>query len=280
MWPLRRDAPARLPAIFAACWSVAILVFFSVADAKRSVYLLPMLPAVALLVAAAVATPPAAEGRLARLLRVTTALYAPAFVLLALAAAALAAGVDVAALLRPWLKERDAIGAAVVVSAAQAAAPAVWLLAIGTAAAAWQAHRAARARAWRHLVLAIGALAVVWTAAFDGLIHPAIGRSRSVKAFMAHVDRLVPRDEPLYATFPVDPGVRFYAPRPLRPWPSDEATTTVSLLLWEDEWPAWRDGAGRPLVPVAVSDAREAKRGSLGLVAAPPNATRKTKRAP
>ena len=85
----------RTPAVtFAASWVTVTLVFFSLAAAKRSVYLLPLFPALALLLALGVEQPPR-SGRLAWLTRVTSALYAPVLVLLALGAVALAFGGDV-----------------------------------------------------------------------------------------------------------------------------------------------------------------------------------------
>src|SRR4029077_12717065 len=55
--PLRRAT--RTPAAaLAAVWFAVGFVFFSLAQAKRSVYLLPLYPAVALLVGAGAAAPP------------------------------------------------------------------------------------------------------------------------------------------------------------------------------------------------------------------------------
>src|SRR5207302_10916662 len=53
----------RAAAALAAAWVATGVVFFSLAAAKRSVYLLPLHPAVALLLGAGVAAPPA-DGRL------------------------------------------------------------------------------------------------------------------------------------------------------------------------------------------------------------------------
>src|SRR5262249_39295869 len=85
----------------------------------RSVYLLPLYPALAVLLALGVQQPP--TGRLAGVLRVTTVSYAPALVILGLAAGALASGVDVVAGLRPRLKPRDAQNTLAAGAAARAA---------------------------------------------------------------------------------------------------------------------------------------------------------------
>src|SRR5262249_21170743 len=91
---------------YAGAWVIVTVVFFSLAAAKRSVYLLPCFPALALLLALGVDHPPR-TGRLAWLVRATSAVYAPALVLLGIGAVALAFGRDVVALLRPLLKARD-----------------------------------------------------------------------------------------------------------------------------------------------------------------------------
>jgi hypothetical protein len=49
----RSEGPARQGVRLAACWAIVTLIFFSVSPAKRSVYVLTMYPALALLVAAA-----------------------------------------------------------------------------------------------------------------------------------------------------------------------------------------------------------------------------------
>ena len=250
----------------AASWLATGLVFFSLAAAKRSVYLLPLFPALALLVGAGVANPPV-DGRMGRLARLGARALVPATLLLAAAAAAYAAGIDPAVVVRRWLKPDDAEGAAAVAAAAHDAALPLGLLALGTAVGGVLCARAVRASDWRRIVIVVAALVVGWTAIFDARIHPIIGRSRSLGAFMTHVDAIVPRDRPLYAIFPPDPGLRFYAPRSVQSWQTARPNEAAYLFLWEDEL-----GRATPTVePLAMSDARQAGRGRLALVLAPPD---------
>jgi hypothetical protein len=79
----------------------------------------------------------------------------------------------------------------------------------------------------------------------------------------------------LYAFFPPDPGLRFYAPRPVRRVRDGSPDETRHLLLWEDEWREWRDADGDALRSLAVSDARPSSRGALALVLAPPGTLRR-----
>ncbi len=255
--------------VFATVWVMVTLVFFSLADAKRSVYLLPLFPALMLLVGLGVEQPPA--GRLAGILRLTTALYPPVFAILGVAAAALASGADVAVLLRPWLKPRDAQNTLAIVSVTRSAAPVLVVLAGLALGGAFLMLRARRASDWRRLVHVVAVLTIAWTAAIGIWLRPPIGRAASLQPFMARVDGLVPPDATLFAFFAPDAGLRFYAPRPLEPWRA-QSRGPAYLLLWEDERQRWRDTQGKPLEPLAVSEAQQSRRGSLTLVLVPPGA--------
>jgi 4-amino-4-deoxy-L-arabinose transferase-like glycosyltransferase len=258
--PSRRDDALAL----AGVWALVVLVFFSVANAKRSVYLLPALPALALCVGAGVA---AGDRPWARRL---AAAYLPALVLLGAVALAFATGLDPGGLLHRWLKPDDAHGATAVAGAAARQAPFMAILGIVTLAGAVAIDRSRRAGAWLGVVVGVATLMVLWTAAFDAVIHPAIAGTRSLEAFMARVDRLAPPDAPLYVTYPADPGLRFYAPRTLLRFRADDHEATRHVLLWEDEWRRLRDARGTSLDVLAVSDARQSRRGHLSLVLAPP----------
>ena len=261
-------AAPRSPAMaMATAWTVSGIVFLALAASKRSVYLLPLYPAVALLVAGGMTAPDGA-GRARRLARLGARAYPLAFALIAAVAAAGALGLDVAAPIRPWLKPQDAAGAVALIAAAREAGAPLLLLALGTAGAALAAGRAARADAWPRLVLVVAAAFVAWTAFFNGVLHPAIGRSRSVREFLAHVGNIVPPDAPLHTRFPPDPALRFYTPRDLVPWPDDRLAGGY-VLLWENEWRTIRDARGAPLDVVAVSDSSRPHNGHLALVRVP-----------
>ncbi len=265
--PLALAAPRSSATALAATWTVTGIVFFALAAAKRSVYLLPLYPAVALLVAGGMAVADGA-GLAPRLARLGARTYSIAFVLIAAVAAAGALGLDVAAPIRPLLKPQDAAGAAVLITAAHEAGALLLLLAAGTAAAAFAAERAVRADAWPRLVLVVAAAFVAWTAFFNGVLHPAIGRSRSVREFLAHVGTIVPPGTPLHTRFPPDPALRFYTPRDLVPWP-DERLAGGYVLLWENEWRTTRDVRGVTLDVIAVSDSSRPHVGHLALVRVP-----------
>jgi 4-amino-4-deoxy-L-arabinose transferase-like glycosyltransferase len=263
-------APRSPATALAAAWVAMGAVFLMLATSKRSVYLLPLYPAVALLVAGGM-TAAADRGRARSIARLGARAYPIALLAIAAVAAAGALGVDVAAPIRPLLKPEDAAGALALTAAAREAGPTLLLLAVGTAGAAMAAARALRADAWPRLVLVLASAFVAWTVFFNGVLHPAIGRSRSVREFLAHVGTILPPGTPLHARFPPDPAVRFYAPSDLARWPNENATGGY-VLLWEDEWRGIRDASGKPLEVVAVSDSRRPRSGHLALVRAPDGA--------
>ena len=233
------ERPRPAAVVLAAAWVTTGVAFFSLAAAKRSVYLLPLHPAVALLLGAGVATC-GSDGRLARAARLGAHLYAPGALLLAgLAGAARGAA--------PWLA----------------------LLACATAAVVPLVALSARRGEWRRLIIAVAALFGLWTASFNVFLHPAIARARSLKPFFADVGHLLPPNVPLYTLYPPDPGLRFYAPPTLRAWPNQGMDGRARLLLWEDEWQRLRDTNGSTLTVLALSAARQAGHGRLVLVAAP-----------
>jgi 4-amino-4-deoxy-L-arabinose transferase-like glycosyltransferase len=260
-----RARPRRPAAVFAAAWSATGVVFFSLAAAKRSVYLLPIYPALALLLGAGIAAPPA-DDRVTRLARIGAALYPPGLLALAGVACALALGLDPTAPIVHFLHPPDAAGAVMLV---RTALEARWLLAglaLVTVTGSVVIARAARRAAWRRLVTTLALLALAWTAVFDAYLHPAIARDRSLKAFMEEVARQVPAEAALYTVFPPDPGLRFYAPRRLERWPQDGAPSGAYLLLWEDDWHRLGAAAGAPQVE---SEARQPTHGRLGLLIMP-----------
>jgi 4-amino-4-deoxy-L-arabinose transferase-like glycosyltransferase len=268
--PLVVPRRGAVPAVrFGALWAVVIVVFFSLANAKRSVYLLPAVPALAVCIGAAVA-----EG-VSPLVRRLAIAYAPVLGLLGATSLALAAGLDPGRLFHHWLKPDDAHGATAVASAAARHAAAFVSLGVAMLVGAVVVERARRAGDFARLTSVVAGLMVAGTAAFNGVIHPAVSHTRSLADFMTTVDRLVPPDAVLAASFPPDPGLRFYAPRELvqfQPKPADEPRR---VLLWQDEWSRLRDARGDALPVLAVSEARQSKRGSLALVLAPPGELRR-----
>jgi len=189
-----RDAaplPGKRPdsvALSALLWCAVIFAFFSLAESKRSVYLLPMYPALALLIGrflAAYATRPDADrATTAALAAVSLALAALSGVL-GLAFAADAAGfplVRAAADLIP-LSTRPAAARAIAELAARAAPLAVAFACC--CAFSLSGAALARTRARRRAPLAFGAAAATLMVASQQLILPAVALANSRRDYAA-----------------------------------------------------------------------------------------------
>lgn len=119
-----RDAPQRAfrPARFLLVWALLVFVFFSASDSKLAAYILPVFPALALLVAQYVTR----AGR--AVLVAQSAAYAAIGAAAALLAPHLVAGADPAIPAELWLAFGRWIAAAAWTFAACAAASALWAL--------------------------------------------------------------------------------------------------------------------------------------------------------
>lgn len=186
------DDGRRRVTTFARIWVAVVLMFFSLASAKRSVYLLPLFPALAMLVGVGVSAPPA-SGRWLQVARGLSWLIPPVLGVFGVIAAAYGAGLDPSQPLLPWLREDDRAGAADMAAITHAHAVPLLGLAIVTVLGALWLARELRAGRWSPLVSGLTALMVAWVMLFDGIFHPEIARGRSVRAFMQRVATAVDR---------------------------------------------------------------------------------------
>jgi len=211
---------------------------------------------------------------------VTTAFYAPGVGLLAVLVLALVCGLDVTGIFHATLSpdDRTAIGAVqAAVHAAGAPLAVVALALLGLA--AWLARTRA-AEHWAALAPPVAAVMAIGVLTYQLAIRPAVEQSRGFAGFMPIVAGFVPADEPLYAYFPVDPSVRFYAPRAVVNWKMRPADRDVYLLAWEREVAVLPEAARPQLEQLAVSEARHGSRGSLVLVRVPRGALPPRRAAP
>jgi 4-amino-4-deoxy-L-arabinose transferase-like glycosyltransferase len=195
--------PARDGVLLALSWMVVTLVFFSLSPAKRTVYILTMYPAMALLVAAAFAEVEASWPRWRRFVTVPAAL------------AAIVAGVAVVggfAAVR-WFPERVERPLAELAPMGPGLLP--LLLAVGVALAAvlqggWLLAR--RGRIWpfvQTVAAGMGAIAVAATV----LVLPRFDVVKSAKPLAARLVAMAPADEP-WAIWPrLDPTFLFHTRR-------------------------------------------------------------------
>jgi hypothetical protein len=136
----RSEGPTRQGVRLAACWAIVTLVFFSISPAKRSVYVLTMYPALALLVAAALDRAALLWPRERRWVTVPFALVA---VLATVLMTAAALGPQLAAAGGPLQRHAEALAGLGGSSFARVLVAAFLPLLVG-ALAAWAAARSGR----------------------------------------------------------------------------------------------------------------------------------------
>lgn len=243
-------------------WIAVVLVFFSIPASKRSVYLLALYPAAALLVGwwvDATLRERRDEPWLRRLAVALGPLAALFGVVLVLATAGFALQLPIDAWLAGVLKPRDAAAlaavAAVLRSDAAVAMAAASAIALAGTVLVWVAARPGPATVFACL-LATAAAANVYT---RQAVLPAIAETRTARELMAAVRRHVPPDHTVFFHRTFDYGAVWYRdghiPVYEGTWPLDAPPyLLVKRDFWERErarailhYDVARDAGGAPL---------------------------------
>jgi len=191
-WPYRQ-ALKHAASQLCLCWFLAILLFFTISDTKRDLYLLPLLPTVALLIASHWASPGDERGAPGAYRRWLTAGF---FVLLTLGAFLVPAAL--------WWRRPDALLPLL---------PAILVLMIGSALVATYLLR----RQLSVALTAIVALMILSVFAAALWIFPYLENFKSPRAFALEIKRLVPVSVPLYIYADTMHNFNYYAERELIP---------------------------------------------------------------
>lgn len=243
MWAALRDGRARRDArvAFPLVWFAVVFVFYSAADAKRSVYLLALYPAAALVtgwwwaeLAAGRVTASWLDGRAARLAVVL--LCGVALVPL-LSTLAEGLGLDPLALLAPFLAPKDRANLPLVRSIIDGHFGLVLLGTITMLGALVAAARAMRQRTPLHLLGAATVFAVaLWTLIFT-VFQPELARLRTLAPFMREAATMTDGRPLAFYRGTFDFGAMFYAPSGTRHWkPGRKAGPGPHfLLIWDTE---------------------------------------------
>jgi 4-amino-4-deoxy-L-arabinose transferase-like glycosyltransferase len=196
------------PARVLVAWIVAVLGFYSLAAGKRSVYLLPLYPPLAVLLAAGVV--PALQrarddgpGRAA--LAAVGALGVLAFAVVAGALDPLLVGIG------PLLGGSDAFRLPAVRAVVDQNRALLGIVVAGGAAGLFLWASAGR----RVRVALLGGAALAWCALLTVLGTLPVAAETSPRDAARSLRRLVPRDAPICARGPVEYGFRYYADVPL-----------------------------------------------------------------
>ncbi len=257
----RSAAARRNPAVaFLLVWVAVVFLFYSVASAKRSVYLLALYPAAALLTGwwwHEIKT----GARSARWLRSGPAQA----VVVALCVAAclpflftLAEGIGLRPfeVIAPLLHHRDQANLPLVraiIDAHMLAALAGLLTVLGSLVAILRAMRTER---WTLLLRAHVLLAcVVWILVL-GLVQPQLARQRSLASFMQRAERETAGAPLAFHPSTFDFGAAFYASTALRRWQPDAARDGAPeyVLIWDLDLVKLADGERAHFEPILTSD--------------------------
>ena len=258
---LRNASARRDPRVaFLLAWVGVVFVFYSVASAKRSVYLLALYPGAALLtgwwwaeLTRGALAPRWLRGGAARAVAAVACVAAAAPVLLALAEGFGLAPLDRIA---PLLHHRDRANLPLVRAAIDAYLPlalAGATVLLGTLIASF---RALRREDWARLLGAQACFAaVLWILVF-GVFQPVLAGKRSLEPFMQLATREA-GGQPLFfypSTF--DYGAAFYAPAGITNWRPGESSAAAPryVLIWDTVLARLPESERAALEVLATSD--------------------------
>ncbi len=241
--------------LYPLVWFSSVFVFYSISQSKRTVYLLPIYPAVALLLGewwgriaeAPFSIPPLLE----RALRIVSIAVAGTVLIAIVFLLAAGLGSDPLAWLHPFLHPKDQVNLPLLETllrtrfssfalfvAALVPMMAIFLLSL-------------RQRNWTLLFAAIVAFVASGEAIVDEVLQPAVAEQRSFKPFMESVRGVVEPQDDLYFYRTFDYGAVFYAHRHIQPLHDGLDALPGSgrrayVLMWQSEWDRIPDdGKGR-----------------------------------
>lgn len=231
--------------LYPLVWFTVVFVFYSMSESKRTVYLLPIYPAVALLLGdwwRRIADDPAAVSPLLTgVLRAVSVVMAVGIVVAILVLLAAGFGAEPFPWLQSLLHPKDQANLPLLesllrtrfVSFALFAAALVPMMAIFFV--------SLRQKNWSLLFAALVAFVASGEAVIDEVFQPALAEQRSFKPFMESVRGVVEERDDLSFYRAFDYGAVFYARRHIRPLHEGfgeppTADRRSYLLMWQSAW--------------------------------------------
>jgi 4-amino-4-deoxy-L-arabinose transferase-like glycosyltransferase len=237
--------------LYLLVWIATVFLFYSASRSKRSVYILPLYPAVALLLGAwwqelrrGTAELP---GVLSWLLRGSGYLGVLTLALAVTVVVTHLLGYDPLGLIRPFLHPKDQSNLPFFTGIVSAH-PWPFLLWFGVVGpAAVFLIRGIHRQHWGWVFASLAAFTVSTFLLVNHVFQPAVARARTFQPFMARVVRQV-SDAPLFFYRAFDSGAVYYASRriPFYDTTRLQAGVPYFLLMWEEQWAkiATQDGMG------------------------------------
>jgi 4-amino-4-deoxy-L-arabinose transferase-like glycosyltransferase len=269
--------------LYLVVWFLGGFVFFSLASGKRGNYLLPLYPAVAMLLG--VWWQELVDGSLRfspmvkQVARAAALLICVGLIVIVGLLTAHGLGVDLAHWISPFLHPRDVANLPVVAESIQQQFPVVviWLMML-VFAVGWYMWGIRRDQ-WMYVFAALTIATSSSLYFTKALFHPLLAQERTYKPFMLGVRSTV-KNAPLYFHKDAyDYGANFYAARripvytgDLADFPVDTVTGSPSyLLMWEEDWPAVIAGSDLRFEHLVASEGKGPdKKHRLALIAVLP----------
>ena len=230
--------------LYLIVWIVTVFLFYSVSSSKRSVYILPLYPAVALLLGAW--WQELRRGTVVLPQAFTWILSGGGYGCLGILAVGLlgvgsqALGADPLGLIRPFLHPRDQDNLPLFtgIVAEHPLAFAIWAVSVGVAAIGLVFGL--RKERWGQVFAGLAVFTIATFLLVQGVFQPTIAAARTFRPFMAQVGEKI-GDAPLFFYRTFDSGALFYANRRIPFYDSiaqDAVQRSVPhfLLMWEEEW--------------------------------------------
>ncbi|NOT55819.1 MAG: glycosyltransferase family 39 protein [Deltaproteobacteria bacterium] len=227
--------------LYFVVWTATVFLFYSAASGKRSVYILPLYPAVALLLASwweelrqgTIAVPP----RVLWLMRASGYLGLALVVVVILGVIAQYGGADPLALIRSWLHPKDQSNLPLFTGIVATHAWAFLLWGLVTTGAAVLLVLGLQRTHWGWVFTALAAFTFSLFLLINTVFQPTVAMTRTYRPFM---ERVVTRigDAPLFFYLTFDNGALYYAKRRVPFYdvglvPKD---TPYFLLMRKEEW--------------------------------------------
>jgi len=224
--------------LYPLVWFGTVLFLFSMAPAKRSVYILSLYPAVALLFGAWWRTLRAEPPHALKLVRLGVYLNGAVFFLSAALWIAQLSGVDFMGIARSFMRLKNQGEFPFYVETVAQNRTAILIWAVLTVAGSLGLILAMKRRAWEVLAVSLAGLMGVSLFLVQNRFHPALAGHHSFRPFMARVRTAVAENDPLFFYRTVDYGAVFYAQRPILIYGEGAGAggSPFFLLMWEVDW--------------------------------------------
>ncbi|MFI5395850.1 MAG: ArnT family glycosyltransferase [Candidatus Binatia bacterium] len=271
LWRQRRQLSRSDARLYLLVWIVVVFGFYAVAASKRSVYLLSLYPAVALLLGwwwdEQRQAPSEEERWLARLLPFVGWTFTGLLIVIFAVVLLESLGAPIMAFIQPWLPADAKPFTPWISETIRSGRWALLGLLLAATASLYACVRTARAPRWTGIFASLFCSAVALTMSISQVILPGIAQHVGFRSFMADVRQVLGPEAELFFFKTFEYGAVFYwrdhIPSYAGPWP---AGAPRYLLMEREEWNRMQPSAGDQYERVTFAGRDEAADGPLVLI--------------